>query len=246
LSENKKTLPIDSDSDYSLPGRYEESNDGYFDEISSSKQKTSGIWILIMGLVIVSSLFFSYYYLNQNEIDSKIIQNAIITDPEEKLIVKYSVGKYGSDHAHAAILLVVDGEQLNFGLPQFQLASKYIHFEDNNPVIIHRHATNVPLEMLFASFGMKINKNCITIENYGVKDSTREICTRQGEELITFLNGQRYNSNISEYEIKHNDRILIVIGHDESIPKYMAYLESFKIPDVPKRTPQFSGDDIMI
>ena len=246
MSDDKKTLPIDFDSDYSLPGRYEESNAEYIDEISIPKQKTRGIWILIIGLVIVSSVFFAYYFLNQSEIDSKIIQNAKIIDPEEKLMEKYSVGKYGSDHVHAAFLLVVDGEQLNFGLPQFQLASKYIHFEGNNPVIIHRHATNVPLEMLFSSFGMKITHNCINIENYGEKDATKEICTRQGEELIVFLNGQRYNSDISKYEIKHNDRILISIGHNESIPKYMAYLESFKIPDVPKKTPQFSGNDIMI
>ena len=246
MSDDKKTLPNDFDSDYSLPGRYEESNAEYFEETSTPEHKTRGIWILIIGLVVVASVFFGYYFLNQNEIDSKIIQNAITMDPEKKLIEKYRVGKYGSDHVHAAFLLVIDGEQLNFGLPQFQLASKYIHFEGSNPVIIHRHATNVPLEMLFSSFGMKVTPNCINIENYGKKDATREICTRQGEELAIFLNGQRYNSDISKYEIKHNDRILISIGHNESIPKYMAYLESFKIPDVPKKTPQLSGNDIMV
>lgn len=246
MSDNKKTLPIDSNSDYSLPGRYEESNSVFFDQTSINKPKSKGIWIMIIGFAIVSSVFFSYYFLNQDDIDSKIVQNAIILDPEEKLVEKYNVGKYGSDHAHAAILLVIDGEQLNFGLPQFQLTSKYIHFEDNNPITIHKHAKNVPLEMLFSSIGITISADCITIEDYGKQSFTRDVCTRDGEELMIFINGQRYNSDISTYEIKHNDRILIAIGHNETIPKYLAYLEAFKIPDVPKRTPQFSGEDISI
>lgn len=246
MSDDKKTLPIDTNSDYSLPGRYEESNAIHFEETHAHRQKSKGIWIMIIGLIVVSSVFFSYYFLNQNEIDSNIVQNAIVLDPEEMLVKKYHIGKYGSDHAHAAILLVIDGEQLNFGLPQFQLASKYIHFEDNNPVTIHKHATNVPLKMLFASIGMVISDDCITIEDYGTKDTTRDICTRQNEELIVFINGEKYDSDISEYEIMHDDRILIAIGHNESIPKYLAYLDAFKIPDVPKKKPNFSEKDVLI
>ncbi|QUC64078.1 hypothetical protein NsoK4_06405 [Nitrosopumilus sp. K4] len=246
MSDDKKTLPIDFDSDYSLPGRYEESNAIHFEETRIPKQKSKGIWIMIIGLVIVSSVFFSYYFLNQNEIDSNIIQNAIVLDPEEILVEKFNVGEYGSDHAHAAILLVIDGEQLNFGLPQFQLTSKYIHFENNNPVTIHKHATNVPLEMLFASIGITISDDCVTIEDYGTRGTIRDICTRQGEELVVFVNRKKYDSDISGYEIKHNDRILIAIGHNESIPKYLAYLDAFKIPDVPKKKPDFSEKDVLI
>lgn len=237
---------MDSESDYSLPGRYEESNAAHIEEIPRTKQKSKGIWIMIIGFVIVSSVFFSYYFLNQSEIDSKIIQNAITVDPEQLLVKKFGVGKYGSDHVHAAILVVIDGEQLNFGLPQFQLASKYIHFEGNNPVTIHRHATNVPLEMLFTSIGMTVSKDCITIKDYAVKDNTRNICTRQGEEIAVFVNGKRYDSDITKYEIKQDDKILIAIGHNESIPKYLAYLDAFKIPNAPKKSPQFSGKDILI
>ena len=164
--ENDKTLPKDFDSDYSLPGRLEESNSEYFDtEPVKSKSKNNKIMIIVIASIIVSSGFFSYYFMNQNEIDSKIIQNTIRLDPERSLIKQYGVGEYGSDHAHAAIAVFIDGEQLNFDLQQFQLSSRFIHFENHNPYLIHKHATGVPLEMLFISLGMKITSDCIIL-NY--------------------------------------------------------------------------------
>jgi len=164
--DNDKTLPKDFDSDYSLPGRFEEGNSEHFDaESVKPKPKNREILVIIIAFVIVSSGFFSYYFMNQDEIDSQIIQNTINVDPEKKLVNQYGVGEYGSDHSHAAIAVFVDGEQLNFGMPQFQLSSRYIHFENHNPYLIHKHATGVPLEMLFVSFGMKITPDCIIFES---------------------------------------------------------------------------------
>jgi len=128
--DNEKTLPEDFDSDYSLPGRFEESNSEYFDiGYVKSKPKNRIVLVITVAFVIIISGFFSYYFMNQDEIDSRIIQNTINVDPEKKLANQYGVGEYGSDHAHAAITVFVDGEQLNFGLPQFQVSSRYIHFD---------------------------------------------------------------------------------------------------------------------
>ncbi len=227
---NDKTPPKDFDSDYSLPGRFEESNSEYFDaESVKSKPKNREILVIAVVFVIVSSGFFSYYFMNQNEIDSKIIQNTINMDPEKKLVNKYGVGKYGSDHAHAAIAVFVDGEQLNFGMSQFQISSKYIHFENHNPYLIHKHATSVPLEMLFASFGMKITQDCIKLnydESADIK--TGEFCTGRDQSLAFYVNGEEYY-DISQYVLEHNDRILVSFGDAESISKHLTYLESLKI-----------------
>jgi len=244
---NDKTLPKDFDSDYSLPGRFEESNSEYFDaESIKSKPKNRTILVIAISFVIFSSGFFSYYFMNQNEIDSQIIQNTFNVDPEKKLVNQYGVGEYGSDHAHAAIAVFVDGEQLNFGMPQFQLSSKYIHFENHNPYQIHKHATGVPLEMLFASFGMTVTPDCIMLnydESSGIK--TGRFCTGQDQSLLFYVNGAEY-SDISQYVFEHNDRILVSFGDAESISKHLSYLESLKIFDIPKKTPQYSGNDIFI
>jgi hypothetical protein len=248
LPEDYPTLPKDFDSDYSLPGRFEESNSEYFDaEPVKSKPTYRNILVIAISFVLVSSGFFAYYFMNQNEIDSQIIQNAINVDPEKKLVNQYSVGKFGSEHTHAAIVVLVDGEQLNFGMSQFQLSSKYIHFENHNPYLIHKHATGVPLEMLFASFGMKVTSDCIMLnyaESAGIK--TGRFCTGQDQSLVFYVNGKEYYSDISQYVLEHNDRILISFGDAESISKHLSYLESLEIFDIPKKTPKFSGNDILV
>ena len=220
-----KTLPKDFDSDYSMPGRFEEGNSELSESIPKfipeSKPKSRGLTIAILLFAIFSVGILSYYFINQSDIDEQIIQNM---DPQEILANQYNIGEFGSDHAHAAIVVIIDEKQVNFGLPQFQLSSKYIHFENNNPYQIHKHATGVPLEMLFVSFGMK--DNCIS----------NEACT-------VYLNGEKYNFDILQYEIIQNDRILISYGEMDS--KHLKYLESLKIFDVPKK-PSISNDDISI
>jgi len=225
----EKTLP--KDYDVYLPGRFEESNSELPSEsipksipesIPESKPKSRGLTIAIVLFAVFSVGIFSYYFINQSDIDEQIIQNM---DPQEILANQYNIGEFGSDHAHAAIVVIIDEKQVNFALPQFQVSSKYIHFENNNPYQIHKHATGVPLEMLFVSIGMK--DNCIS-----------------NEPCIVYLNGERYYSDILQYEIKHNDRILISFGDTEN-SKHLKYLESLKIFDVPKKS-SVSSKDILI
>ena len=216
---NDKTFPKVSDSDDSLPGRFEESNSEYFDaKPIKPKPKNRAFLVIVISFVIFLSVFFSYYFMNQNEMDSQIIQNTINMDPEKKLLNQYSVGEYGSDHVHVAITVFVDGEQINFGMPQFQLSSKYIHLENNNPYLIHKHATGVPLEMLFASFGMKITSDCIILNSDESADNkTHKFCTEQEQSLVFYVNGEQYYSDISQYVLEHNDRILVSLGDANNI-----------------------------
>lgn len=246
--DNEKTLPKDFDSDYSMPWRVEESNSEYSDiQPVESKLKNRHIVIMATAFVIVSAGFFSHYFINQNEIDSKIIQNISGLDPERSLANQYGVGEHGSDHAHAAIAVFVDGEQMNFGLQQFQLSSKYIHFENHNPYIIHRHATGVPLEMLFTSLGLKITPECIML-NYDESSDPKNtsFCADENSPLVFYVNGEEYHADISQYVIEHNDRIMISFGDTRSLSKNLAYLESLEIFDIPKRTPQYSEHEIFV
>ena len=246
--DDAKTLPKDFDSDYSMPGRLEESNSEYLDiQPVESKSKNRSIIIMTVVFVIASSGFFSYYFINQSEIDSKIIQNTIRLDPERSLVNQYDVGEYGSDHAHAAIAVFLDGEQINFGLQQFQLSSKYIHFENHNPYIIHKHATGVPLEMLFVSLGLKITSECIMLNyNESSKAKNSSFCTDEDSSLVVYINGEKYHTDISQYVVEHNDRIMISFGDTKSISKHLAYLDSLDIFDIPKKTPQYSENEIFV
>ncbi len=76
--DDDKILPKDFDSDYSLPGRFEEGNSEYFDaEPVESKPKNREFLVIALVFVIVSSGFFANYFMNQDEIDTKIIKSTI-------------------------------------------------------------------------------------------------------------------------------------------------------------------------
>lgn len=95
------------------------------------------------------------------------------------------------DHTHAAIAVFVNGEQINFDLPQFQISSKYIHFEDHNSYLIHKHATGVPLDMLFVSFGMTVTQECMILNYDESADiNTGRFCTGQDKSLVFYVNGE--------------------------------------------------------
>jgi len=234
----------DENSDYSLPGRSEEANDVYLASPIESKPKSRILIIAAISFVVLAAGIFSYYFVNQSQIDSEILDNTSIKTQEEQMVIKYGVGKFGSDHAHSALTVFVHGEMLNFGLPQFQLQSKYIHFEDYNSYLVHRHATGVPLEMLFASFGVDVTSKCITL---GTEDAITDekFCADSENSMVFMVNGKSV-SDISQYEIKHNDRILISLGDPKSIPEQLKYLGSLQIHDLPKKSPITSEDDIFI
>jgi hypothetical protein len=231
-----KTLPSEN-SDYSLPGRIEDSNFGY--EIPAKpRPKNRSLVIAGIAFVLVSAGFFSYYFINQNEIDSQIIDNTELKSIEEKMVIHYGVGKFGSDHAHAAIAVFIDDVQLNFGLPVFQLQSKYVHFEDRNSYLIHKHATGVPLDMLFSSFGMNVSSECI-------RTHSTEHCVDSENSLVFMINEKIY-SDITTYEIKHNDRILISYGDAEDVTMQLRYLDSLEIHDLPRQNYLSPGKDFSV
>jgi hypothetical protein len=145
------------------------------------------------------------------------------------MAIHYGVGEFGSDHTHAAIAVFIDDVQLNFGLPVFQLQSKYIHLESNNPFQIHKHATGVPLDMLFSSFGMNLSSECIVTSH-----NSREHCINSENSLVFMINEKIY-SDITTYEIKNKDRILISYGDPEDVTKQLRYLDSLEIHDPPRQ-----------
>ncbi len=231
-----KALPSEN-SDYSLPGRIEDSNVGY--EIPAKpKPKNRSLTIAGIAFLLVSAGFISYYFINQNEIDSQIMDNTELKSIEEKMVIHYGVGEFGSDHAHAAIAVFVDDVQLNFGLPDFQLQSKYVHFEDRNPYLIHKHATGVPLDMLFSSFGFNVSSECIRTHN-------AEHCINSENSLVFMINEEIY-SDITTFEIKHNDRILISYGDPEDVTMQLRYLDSLEIHDIPRQSYLSPGKNISV
>jgi hypothetical protein len=236
-----KVLP-NEDSDFSLPGRMDESNSAIFESEIETKSKGKSLAIFGIAFVLVSAGIFSYYFLNQAEIDSEIINNTTFKTLEEKMVDHYGVGQFGSDHAHAAIVVFVNGDKIDFSHPQFQIQSKYIHFENDNPYLIHKHATDVPLDMLFASFGLKITPECIELAYQKVPS---QYCIDRNHSMKFFVNGKSH-SDINLYEIRHNDRILISYGDSKFVSEQLEFLDRLEIHDIPKINKLVPGKDISV
>ena len=237
----EEVLPKEG-SDFSLPGRMDESNSAYFEPEIESKSKSKSLGIFVIVFLLVTGGVFSYYFLNQSEIDSQILDNTAFKTLEEKMAEYYGVGQFGSEHAHASLVVFINGNKIDFSHPQFQIQSKYIHFENDNPYLIHKHATDVPLDMLFTSFDLKITPECIVLK-YEV--DIKEYCT-DSKNTMTFLVNEKYLSNINLYEIRHNDRILISFGNPELVAQQLKYLEGLEIHDIPKTSKIIPGKNISV
>ena len=132
-----------------------------------------------------------------------------------------NAGKLGDEHIHASILVKIFGDKFDFSLPNYQIKTSWIHFENQDGDTIHRHASGVGLEFLFNSLGIAIDENC-----YIFPDG-REFCSNEDYSLKYFVNHKPVN-DIKEYVIMEEDRILISYGNEDqdAIEKQLSELDS--------------------
>ncbi|MBC8517267.1 MAG: protein-disulfide isomerase, partial [Nitrosopumilus sp.] len=132
-----------------------------------------------------------------------------------------NAGALGSEHSHAAILVKIFGDTFEFSGPAFQIKSPWIHFESRDGSTIHKHATGVDLGYLFGTLSIGLDDQC-----YVFPDG-KQFCTNEDYTLKFFINGEQM-SDIRDYEIMEDDRILIVFGAEtpEEIEAYLLQLDN--------------------
>jgi hypothetical protein len=135
-------------------------------------------------------------------------------------------GPLGSAHQHAAFLVKVNGQNIDFSQPQYQVQTDYIHVENGDGTTLHRHATNVTFVDFLKSVKMDIDKknNCLAFTN------GTEYCDDDNNKLRTFINGNSTES-ISDYILNDNDRLLVIYGNEtnEQIANALDELNKIKI-----------------
>lgn len=162
---------------------------------------------------------------NWAALDSRVITNS-------KKLTPYPGAILGDEHEHAIMVVKIFGEEINFARPNFQLQSKWIHFENENGYTIHRHAKDVSLGFLFKTLNMNVGKDCI-LTHYG-----KEFCSNDDFALLFFINGNKVD-DLSNYIIKENDRILILYGNEsqEKIENYLQEINSKELFPEKKSAP---------
>lgn len=135
-------------------------------------------------------------------------------------------GALGSAHTHAAFLVKVNGENIDFSQPQYQVVSDFIHVENGDGTTLHRHATNVTFADFLESVKMDIDEenNCLIFTN------GTQYCNNNDNQLRTFVNGNSAES-ISDYVINDSDRLLVIYGNEteEQVSEALDELNNIQI-----------------
>ena len=180
----------------------------YFDISRKKRSKNFKTFILPIIAAIVIIAVISMYVSSQNTLSVA------------------GFGPLGSAHEHAAFLVKVNGQNIDFSQPKYQVQTDYIHVENGDGSTLHRHATNVTFADFLKSVKMDIDKknNCLIFTN------GTEYCDDNNNKLTTFTNGNSTNS-ISDYVLNNNDRLLVIYGNetDEQIAKALDELNKIKI-----------------
>jgi hypothetical protein len=162
----------------------------YFNVTRKKRSKNLKTVILPIIAVLVIIAGISIYFYSQN-------------------LPPSSFGALGSAHQHAAFLVKVNGENIDFSQPQYQVVSDFIHVENGDGTTLHRHATNVTFADFLETVKMDIDEenNCLVFTN------GTQYCNNNDNQLRTFVNGNSGES-ISDYIINDNDRLLVIYGNE--------------------------------
>ncbi len=158
--------------------------------------------LIILGIVVVLVVWLGYSVLNDS-----------------------NIGAVGSDHSHANFMVFINGEQINFALPQYMVKVQEVHIENMNGVTIHKHAIGVTLGYFFKTLGFKFNEECF------VTDKKEKFCSEGDKKLNFYVNGNK-NLVYGDYEIVDGDKYLISYGSsNENIQEQLDELNEIEIEE---------------
>ncbi|KAF6248969.1 MAG: protein-disulfide isomerase [Candidatus Nitrosopumilus sp. MTA1] len=172
----------------------EQKRENYAASYKAEKTKHTLIAIAVFAVIAVIVLYSVFLFLNMTVTSPGGPENA---------------GAMGSDHAHAAIIVNIFGDEFDFSAPAYQIKSSWIHFEGRDGSTIHKHATGVTLQFLFDSLLLGLDDQCFVFQD------GRSFCTNDDYDLKLFINGEQ-ESDIRDYEVMESDRILVLYGGQTS------------------------------
>lgn len=168
----------------------ETKRDSYATRQSAEKRKNMLIAMVVFAIIAVIVGYSIYVFINMTETAPGGPENA---------------GALGSAHDHAGILVNIFGDSFDFSAPAYQIKSSWIHFEGRDAFTIHKHATGVTLGYLFDTLQLTLDDQCFVFQD------GRSFCTNDDYVLQLYINWEKV-SDIRDYEIVEDDRILIVYG----------------------------------
>jgi len=168
------------------------------------KTKIPVIWILLIGLM------------------SSITLGVLLEQPKT---ASYSTFVFGSAHEHASISIKIFGDEFNFTKPEFQLQSPFIHLENSNGYVVHRHSKDVTIGYLFETLNLGLSNDCFVFHG------GKKFCSNVDYTLKFYINEKKVDG-LRDYLIFESDLILISYGSEnlEEITEQLAELKARDFP----------------
>ena len=166
------------------------------------------IGVIVIGAALTGMIFLVILDEPKTDLDKSIELSQSI-GVSEPMIEPSKVPEFenlGNDHAHAQIFVVIFGNTVDFSGQQYQLSSEYIHFENDEGSLIHRHATGVTLGFFFETMGASLSDDCFSY-------SEGTYCTSSEDTLEFYVNSIQTDS-LDSYIVKQGDKIIISYGND--------------------------------
>ena len=173
--------------------RREEERESFAAKRTSQKRSVTLKAAGILAVIAVIAVYASYEFITMSGDIPGAPENAV---------------KLGDEHIHASVLVRIFGDKFDFSLPNYQIKTSWIHFENQDGDTIHRHASGVDLEFLFNSLSISLDEDCFTFPD------GRAFCTNEDYSLKYFINHKQVN-DIREYVVMEEDRILISYGNED-------------------------------
>lgn len=174
-----------------------------------------GLVLSLVALALITIIIFFKYQQATKE-------NVSLSQYAKQLGTLTGIGELGSTHEHVAFLYVVNGEPFDLSASQYQLRSRFVHFEDGVGDVIHKHATGVTLNQFLVTLGIDMRSHCIILE------AGKSYCKSTSKTLQFFVNGKPV-FDIGMYELADGDQVLLAHGtKDEALKKYFDQLHEIQ------------------
>lgn len=175
--------------------------------------------IVLIGISLVYTRGINNTSSLYNSLSSSDIRNDNEASPQ--------IGPPGSDHAHISLVISIDDSLVDLSQPRYMLKNRLVHFENNDGITVHKHATGVTVPYFLNTLGIRIDKNCLTL------DTGESYCSDTSKKLRVLLNGKQINIlDLYAYEMKDRDRILIDYSDDNDADLQLKFNAVPQIPNV--------------
>lgn len=168
----------------------------------------TGKKIIYYSIIFILVLLIFWQWISRGSIEAGFArQSAEMQKDLADLRLLSGIGELRSAHLHADIKVYIDGKPIDFSQRKYQLASRFLHFEEGIGDVIHTHATGLTLGHLFKSLGMELSNNCLVLEG-------KSNCNDGDKKLKLYVNGQP-SAEFDSRVIKNLDKYLVSYGSED-------------------------------